>query len=155
MLLEQVLGGSLKLVINQLHSIGSSLQVSTKEGKIMSLGDGLARGLKRYMRAKSELGLKALLMGETDVAAAGRSAGRGDGNGSNGQGKGSNGKKMTARAGGEETLDGADNRAPTRFEGVGIQWQQTQYKVRCPDCQGELRFGEGCVTCDECGFSKC
>ena len=30
-------------VIDQLHSIGSSLQVSTKEGKIMSLGDGLAR----------------------------------------------------------------------------------------------------------------
>jgi hypothetical protein len=45
--------------------------------------------------------------------------------------------------------------APSRLDALGIQWQQTQYKVRCPDCQGELRFSEGCVTCDGCGFSKC
>lgn len=36
-------GGSLRHVIKQLKDIGSSLQVPTKEGKIMSLGDGLAR----------------------------------------------------------------------------------------------------------------
>jgi hypothetical protein len=49
-------GGTLKHVVDQLHSIGSCLQVSTKEGKIMSLGDGLARGLKRYLEAKRECG---------------------------------------------------------------------------------------------------
>ena len=48
-------GGSLNHVIRQLHGIGSSLQVHTKEGKIMSLGDGLARALRRYMQASDFL----------------------------------------------------------------------------------------------------
>jgi hypothetical protein len=46
------------------QGIGSSLQVSTKEGKIMSLGDGLARALIRYQRAKTHYGIQALLLGE-------------------------------------------------------------------------------------------
>jgi ribonucleoside-diphosphate reductase alpha chain len=57
-------GGRLKHVIQQLKGIGSSLQVSTKEGKIMSLGDGLARALIRYQRAKTHYGIQALLLGE-------------------------------------------------------------------------------------------
>jgi len=39
--------GSLKLAIKQLDGIGSSLSVATKEGRIMSLADGLAVALQR------------------------------------------------------------------------------------------------------------
>ena len=39
-------GGSLKAVIKQLSGIGSSLQIPTRAGRIMSLGDGLAMALK-------------------------------------------------------------------------------------------------------------
>jgi len=146
-------GGSLDHVINQLHSIGSSLQVSTKEGKIMSLGDGLARGLQKYMRAKKECGLRSLLIGETDVDAASRTGAatnspQSGGNGSKGNGHGPNGH-------GQKNGGRTESAVPLRFDAQGIQWQQAQFKVRCPDCQGELRFSEGCMTCEGCGFSKC
>jgi len=148
-------GGTLGHVVRQLHSIGSSLQVHTKEGKIMSLGDGLARGLKRYLRAKTEVGLRALLLGEAAPSGQGQVA------------AGGNGKKGNGKHGASPKADGgvtvADTPAPgnsagriqTRNDGMGIQWQQNQYKVVCPDCQGQLYFSEGCVTCKDCGFSKC
>ncbi len=140
-------GGSLHHVVNQLHSIGSSLQVSTKEGKIMSLGDGLARGLKRYIEAKRQCGLKALLMGEAEIDPTGRIQGTKAGGNGNRAGR-TNGN-------GHHIAETAPSPAPSRFDARGIQWQQTQYKVRCPDCQGELHFSEGCMTCEACGFSKC
>jgi ribonucleoside-diphosphate reductase alpha chain len=146
-------GGSLQRVIDQLHSIGSSLQVSTKEGKIMSLGDGLARGLRRYMHAKQDCGLKALLLGEAAIDASGR-AQQAKGKGGNGHGNG-NGHRLGQVSSDASAPERVGSQAPSRFDAHGIQWQQTQYKVRCPDCQGELRFGEGCMTCDACGFSKC
>jgi len=59
-------GGSLDHVIKQLENIGSSLQIPTRGGRIMSLGDGLAKALKKYLRAKEVVGLKALLLGEYD-----------------------------------------------------------------------------------------
>ncbi|MFQ5412869.1 MAG: adenosylcobalamin-dependent ribonucleoside-diphosphate reductase [Phycisphaerae bacterium] len=62
-------GGRLKQVIRQLHGIGSSLQVSTRDGKIMSLGDGLARALRRYTDAKTRFGLRSLLLGDYSVDA--------------------------------------------------------------------------------------
>ncbi len=61
-------GGSLRHVIKQLEGIGSSLQIPTKAGRIMSLGDGLACALKKYSRAKERFGLRALLLGEIDPA---------------------------------------------------------------------------------------
>jgi ribonucleoside-diphosphate reductase alpha chain len=139
-------GGSLEHVVRQLFGIGSSLQVQTKDGRIMSLGDGLARGLRRYMRAKAEFGLEALLMGKADIAALDKARPGSNGNGqSAGDRKNGNG-------------NGNNNSAPQvlgRLEARGIQWQQTQYKVICPDCQGKLRFSEGCMVCEACGFSKC
>ena len=61
--------GSLDLAIKQLEGIGSSLTVPTKDGRIMSLADGLARALRRYMDAKERCGLRALLLGEVDPEA--------------------------------------------------------------------------------------
>jgi ribonucleoside-diphosphate reductase alpha chain len=55
--------GSLDTALKQLEGIGSSLTVPTKDGRIMSLADGLARALRRYLAAKKEHGLEALLLG--------------------------------------------------------------------------------------------
>jgi ribonucleoside-diphosphate reductase alpha chain len=139
-------GGSLDHVIRQLHSIGSSLQVHTKEGKIMSLGDGLARGLRKYLATKAELGLRGLLIGDTEPKQNAKSTAEGGNGSGKDQRNGGNGSALQNRS-----------RAvvPSRLDALGFQWQQTQYKIICPDCQGPLRFREGCMSCDSCGFSKC
>lgn len=62
--------GSLDLAVKQLDGIGSSLTVPTKDGRIMSLADGLARALRRYLDAKHRWGLRGLLLGEVGVDAA-------------------------------------------------------------------------------------
>jgi len=59
--------GSLDLALKQLEGIGSSLTVPTKDGRIMSLADGLAKALRRYLAAKAEHGLHALLLGTADL----------------------------------------------------------------------------------------
>jgi ribonucleotide reductase alpha subunit len=46
-------GGSLQHVIKQLGGIGSSLQIPTRNGRIMSLPDGLACALKKYLGPRS------------------------------------------------------------------------------------------------------
>lgn len=61
--------GSLETAVSQLSGIGSSLSVPTKDGRIMSLADGLATALLRYKRAKDEHGLEALLLGRVDPTA--------------------------------------------------------------------------------------
>ena len=55
--------GSLEMALKQLVGIGSSLTVPTKEGRIMSLADGLGKALTRYLAAKKNHGLEALLLG--------------------------------------------------------------------------------------------
>jgi ribonucleoside-diphosphate reductase alpha chain len=55
--------GNLSTALKQLEGIGSSLSVPTKDGRIMSLGDGLAKALQRYLDAKQAHGLHALLLG--------------------------------------------------------------------------------------------
>jgi ribonucleoside-diphosphate reductase alpha chain len=61
-------GGSLKHLIKQWEGIGTSHQVPTRAGRIMSLPDGLACALKKYLRAKERFGLRALLLGEIEPA---------------------------------------------------------------------------------------
>ena len=55
--------GSLDTALKQLEGIGSSLTVPTKDGRIMSLADGLARALRRYLAVKKQHGLENLLLG--------------------------------------------------------------------------------------------
>jgi ribonucleoside-diphosphate reductase alpha chain len=55
--------GRLEDVIKQLDGIGTSLTIPTKDGRIMSLADGLAKGIKKYMNAKKESGINNLIMG--------------------------------------------------------------------------------------------
>lgn len=145
-------GGSLDHVIRQLHSIGSSLQVHTKEGKIMSLGDGLARALQKYVKAKNQFGLRSLLMGDWRSGAYGSETPTLDSKKANGNkprnGHGSPGNGHSAAATEVEA-------SSLRSANGERQWQEKQFKIVCPDCRGPLRFGEGCVTCDGCGFSEC
>ena len=57
------LDGDIRTVIDQLEGIGSSLSVPTKGGRIKSLGDGLARALRKYAEVKQRDGLDAILSG--------------------------------------------------------------------------------------------
>jgi ribonucleoside-diphosphate reductase alpha chain len=59
--------GSLELAVKQLDGIGSSMTVPTKDGRIMSLADGLARALRRYLKAKNSHGLESLLLGRASA----------------------------------------------------------------------------------------
>ena len=61
--------GDLGMALKQLDGIGSSITVATKDGRIMSLADGLARALHRYLDAKKAHGLEALLLGRVTDAA--------------------------------------------------------------------------------------
>jgi len=58
------LDGDIRTVIDQLEGIGSSLSVPTKDGRIKSLGDGLAHALRKYLTAKEREGLSAMLRGQ-------------------------------------------------------------------------------------------
>ena len=110
--------GKLETALKQLDGIGSSLTVATKDGRIMSLADGLARALHRYLDAKKEFGLEALLLGRVTGAALEDSAARAP--------------KPAA--------------APTAL---------SRYKLKCPSCESNLAFEEGCAKCYACGFSQC
>ena len=59
--------GSLTTVIDQLEGIGSSLSVPSKDGRIKSLGDGLAQALRKYLVAKDREGLSSLLSGRVKM----------------------------------------------------------------------------------------
>jgi ribonucleoside-diphosphate reductase alpha chain len=118
--------GSLELAMKQLEGIGSSLSVPTRDGRIMSLGDGLAKALARYLDAKRRHGLHALLLGTAnlDVPAASTSA-------------------------------STPSTPPPAASGNGQPRNVGHYKLHCPQCDGELAFQEGCVKCHGCGFSQC
>ena len=119
--------GSLERAIGQFSGIGSSLTVPTKDGRIMSLADGLATGLQRYIAAKESHGLRHLLLGGHDLAETSDEIPMATGR--------SNFKKPN---GSEEPP-----------QNVG------SYKLKCPSCTYVLAFQEGCVKCHSCGFSQC
>jgi ribonucleoside-diphosphate reductase alpha chain len=159
-------GGRLHHVIRQLKGIGSSLQVSTKEGKIRSLGDGLARALEKYARAKTRVGLEKLLTGKYDPVEmesdwlqmrTGRT-GKTNGNGHlNGQTNGGGIRGMVpaspARNGENGEMSGFVSHTMDGHHASNDR--EEQFKVQCPECQGPLRFAEGCIKCEGCGFSQC
>jgi len=176
-------GGGLDDVIRQLKDIGSSLQIPTREGKIMSLGDGLARALVKYRRAKEYFGLKSLLLGEIDlaeldalpqtgplparkfIAAPDSDSSRGRNNG-NGQGNGNGHGADSSSGGGGRTFPEVrhasdDSRvsggaALTAVGTVRVP-ADTQYKTVCPECGSPLQFAEGCTRCPNpaCGWAQC
>ncbi len=122
-------GGQFELVLKQLEGIGSSLTVPSKDGRIMSLADGLAKALSKYLYAKSQFGLRAILLGEVDPEALAQAHG---GNGA-----------------------GPDADAPRPRMGKIGTGMAGAFKVKCPACSSELAFEEGCCKCYDCGFSQC
>ena len=60
--------GSLDEIVSQLDGIGSSLSVATKDGRISSLADGLAKAIAKYKRAREVAGIEALLLGKADLS---------------------------------------------------------------------------------------
>jgi len=146
--------GSLKLAIKQLEGIGSSLSVPTKEGRIMSLADGLAVALQRYLNAKEQAGLHSLLLGgaEPDLArtdfvqreaiAKAMSASAASACAAN--------ASAAASAAAAPVME-----APSAKKSQGTPRNVSQYKLKCPACSSILAFEEGCVKCYSCGFSQC
>jgi len=147
-------GGSLRHVTRQLKDIGSTLQVPTKEGKIKSLGDGLAQALLKYVRAKEHFGLRALLLGECDLSELHRPASGGSGNG-NGNGK-HHGQASEVRHGTAAHGMGAE---VTASAGLAVTSPHAAarmaFKVKCPSCGEGLVFTEGCNKCYGCGWAQC
>lgn len=72
------IGGSLDDVVKQLDGIGSTLSVPTRDGRILSLADGLARAMHRWRAAKERFGVRAILLGEADLGEV-QAAGSGNG----------------------------------------------------------------------------
>ncbi len=151
-------GGSLLHVIRQLKDIGSSLQVPTREGKIMSLGDGLARALQKYMRAKERFGLRNLLLGEYDMAELDRPAASSKPNGNgNGHGK-PKGHETVSEVRHATTAHAAPTlAAPVLSFGPNLRLETARlaFKVKCPECGESLVFSEGCNKCPACGWAQC
>ncbi|MFO0972556.1 MAG: adenosylcobalamin-dependent ribonucleoside-diphosphate reductase [Phycisphaerae bacterium] len=148
-------GGALGLVAKQLEGIGSSLQIPTRSGRIMSLGDGLACALKRYLRAKERHGLRAILLGEIDPAELDSETPATPGR-SNG-----NGHTVVVRAGRDDAGD-VEASAPSGAElcaaperGRLVDRQAFGYKLKCPECESDLQLGEGCKKCLACGWAQC
>ncbi|MEW6535470.1 MAG: vitamin B12-dependent ribonucleotide reductase [Candidatus Auribacterota bacterium] len=108
-------GGPLKLAIKQLDGIGSSLSVPSRDGRVISLADGLAKAIKKYMVAKDMFGVQNLLLGKADLSL------------------------LQNCEGSEHKANGANN----------------AFKIKCPECNENVTFEEGCVKCYSCGYSKC
>lgn len=123
------LGGSINDIIDQLEGIGSHMSVPTRDGRVMSLADGLGKTLHKYQIAKELYGIDAILLGQVDFS------------------------QVSLKDDGSYIAPdsmGAAVSAPK------AQDQQTNmYKVKCPECSGVLSFSEGCVKCNSCGYSKC
>jgi hypothetical protein len=109
----------------------------------MSLGDGLAHALKRYTRAKERHGLKALLLCEIDPAEIDRDYTQSRSNGSNG-GNGGGTSDITVEAA-ARLAESKPTPLPARLS----------YRLKCPECGGDLDTGENCTKCHSCGYAQC
>ena len=132
-------GCSLSQAIKQLDGIGSSLTIPAREGRIMSLGDGLAKALQKYFRAKQIKGLKPLVLGEIDLFSV------------------QNHSKIEKNKG---DLNGIAPSEVNSTIGSEASYGQggssiNEFKIRCPACGGVLSFEEGCVKSHNCGYSQC
>ncbi len=125
-------GGTLRHVISQLKNIGSSLSIPSKGGRIMSLGDGVAKALMRYQRAKERFGMQSLLLGEADLSELD--------------------KPIVSSAAAKAK---ASAKLKSTNGGNGNGGSLSAYKIKCPECEGILSFEEGCVKCHGCGYSQC
>lgn len=178
-------GGNLRHVVQQLKGIGSSLQVSTKEGKIMSLGDGLARALTKYQRAKTHFGLHRLLLGQFDLeeldrVRRGLAATPPVKNGGPAKNVATTAtpvktpnrldeldadSALAIDASDDDSLTGTSVGASAAAVATApkvqpksthvARTQQEQFKVLCPECQGQLHYTEGCCMCHGCGYAQC
>ena len=126
-------GGSMELAIQQLEGIGSSLSIPSREGRIMSLGDGLAQAMMKYLHAKEKNGLKSLLLGKVGLATP-ENCVKID--------------KVVVDLGGFAVGN-------NRLLGNSRHEPSAGYKLKCPVCSDVLIFEEGCVKCNNCGFSQC
>ena len=118
-------GGEMSMALKQLEGIGSSLSVPSKDGRIMSLADGLAKALAKYQQAKAHFGLKAILLGEVDP----------DQLSEDPQGNPGGALQAGARAG----------------SGMGNAFKIKCPSCE----GGTLTFEEGCCKCHGCGYSQC
>ena len=62
------MNGRIEDIVKQLDGIGTSLSIPTKDGRITSLADGLAKAVQKYLHAKKAAGLESLLLGKTDLS---------------------------------------------------------------------------------------
>jgi ribonucleoside-diphosphate reductase alpha chain len=141
-------GIPVETVITQLEGIRSPKIAFDHGTKVMSVPDGLALALKRYIKGELPDGIQS----RVDSFPVDESA---NGNG----------------AGEAETPDGAADGAAAG-EAVQVQTDveeekefaqedQVQKLVRqgmspeCPDCEALLTLQEGCAKCPSCGFSEC
>ncbi len=146
-------GGSLIHVIKQLSGIGSSLQIPTRHGRIMSLGDGLAKALKRYVRAKERHGLKALLLGEVDPAQLEADPQPAPDPPRRTSSQGPAGRSGNGKSGGSHDVPPP---VAGRLDEPGLRRAaRHSYRLKCPECSGELEMGEGCTKCNACGYAQC
>ena len=118
-------GGELNMTLKQLEGIGSSLTVPSRDGRIMSLADGLAKSIERYMSVKERFGLRAILLGEVDAE----------------QMHGNPSEKAS-------TVNGSGSRVGTGTGGA-FKIKCPSCEV------SNLIFEEGCCKCQGCGYSQC
>ncbi len=52
-------------------------------------------------------------------------------------------------------LDEDDDASPAGNGNGHGRTSQTAFKVKCPECVGNLIYEEGCVKCPSCGYSQC
>jgi len=169
--------GSLKMAMKQLEGIGSSLSVPTKDGRIMSLADGLATALSRYLQAKEQNGLHALLLGTAspDLDKTGYYKASEAANAAAAAHVALNAATALASASASMSTP-MSTTMPTTMptpmptpmpitmptpapmamtRSASTPRNVSQYKLKCPSCDGVLSFEEGCVKCHACGFSQC